>query len=297
MISSSPSTTSPQQQHQRRESKVTFDPSVKDAAVEDVADEIQIPPINNYGTLHDPEDPSTAAAAVPPEMMPLNVGRRRSASDNSRSSSITNDSAATTSYGSEADDLFEMNEEDDEDNIGSSDDDDEAAAAAIDSFHLGKTRDINSSNIWASVRRTSSFHDHGDEYKLVPSQLKDNVKLCVDLNLHHKQQGRLYFDEAAFYNNHQPSKYAMTIKGDIFRMIIQEVEQAYSAPCGLYFCCHGGDAAHTGVSHDDYVDIRLAWAVVVVLTTAIVAISVTVPWPNSDTYDDDVFNTLPAAGG
>ena len=55
----------------------------------------------------------------------------------------------------------------------------------------------------------------------------------------------------------------------------------------LYFCCHGGDAAHVGVSHDDYVDIRLAWFLVFVLFSVLIILSVSVPWPTND--NDDFF--------
>ena len=44
-----------------------------------------------------------------------------------------------------------------------------------------------------------------------------------------------------------------------YRRVLAEVNDSQEVPCGLYFCCHGGDGAHTGVSHDDRVDIRLAW--------------------------------------
>ena len=226
-----------------------------------------------------------------------------------RSNSISEASSSlrSSSYGSEAEDIFELhgmerdfyrdqsanNDYQDEffngngnGNNGNDRFSDEEEGQ--NSFHLGKSR-VSASNVWASLRHTPSFHDHGDEYKLVPSQLTENVKLVVDMNLHHKQSGRLYYAESAFYNNRYPPKYALTVQGDIFRMIIKEVDQAYSAPCGLYFCCHGGDGAHTGVSHDDYVDIRLAWAGIAVILVALVAISISVPWPDGSASDDDIF--------
>ena len=55
-------------------------------------------------------------------------------------------------------------------------------------------------------------------------------------------------------------KYTVTVQSNIYQQILDEVDGAYSTPCELYFCCHGGDGAHTGVSHNDYVDIKkIAW--------------------------------------
>lgn len=63
------------------------------------------------------------------------------------------------------------------------------------SFHLGMKR-VNASNIWTSVRFTESFAEFGDEYKLVPTHLEDNVKLVVDDNLNPHEKGLLYYAEA-----------------------------------------------------------------------------------------------------
>lgn len=62
------------------------------------------------------------------------------------------------------------------------------------SFHLGMKK-MNASNIWTSMRFTESFAEFGDEYKLVPTQLEDNVKLVVDENLDSKEKGTLYYAE------------------------------------------------------------------------------------------------------
>ena len=154
------------------------------------------------------------------------------------------------------------------------------------SFHLGMRR-MNASNIWTSMRFTKSFAEYGDEYQLVPSQLTENVKLVADPNLDPKEKGILYFAEDAFYNKHEKPQYALTVNSDIYCRILAEVSDAHSIPFGLYFCCHGGDGAHTGVSHDDYVDIRMAWALVIIIFAVMMYLSATVPWPVND--NDDFF--------
>jgi hypothetical protein len=153
------------------------------------------------------------------------------------------------------------------------------------SFHLGMKR-MNASNIWTSMRFTESFAEHGDEYQLVPSQLTENVKLVADPNLDAKEKGTLYFAEDAFYNKDEKPRYALTVNSDIYSRILSEVSDAQSIPFGLYFCCHGGDGAHTGVSHDDYVDIRMAWILVIIIFAVLMYLSATVPWPVND---DDFF--------
>jgi|Transcript_31266 hypothetical protein len=82
-------------------------------------------------------------------------------------------------------------------------------------------------------------------------------------------------------------QYALTVSCDIYQKILAEVSDAHRTPCGLYFCCHGGDSAHVGVSHDDYVDIRLAWLLVSILFGVMIILSATVPWPVND--NDDFF--------
>jgi hypothetical protein len=131
-------------------------------------------------------------------------------------------------------------------------------------------------NIWTNDRKRGPTGVEGGEperqYNLVPTQIKDNVKLVNDPNLADDDDadggnngggaGRLYYKASAFYNPREEPQYALTMNPAIFQQILNEVVDATSTPCGLYFCCHGGDGAHTGVSHDDYVDIRLAWILV-----------------------------------
>eukprot|EP00539_Tryblionella_compressa_P006627 CAMPEP_0178762326 /NCGR_PEP_ID=MMETSP0744-20121128/16475_1 /TAXON_ID=913974 /ORGANISM="Nitzschia punctata, Strain CCMP561" /LENGTH=234 /DNA_ID=CAMNT_0020416981 /DNA_START=6 /DNA_END=711 /DNA_ORIENTATION=+ len=146
------------------------------------------------------------------------------------------------------------------------------------SFHLGKSR-VSTDNVFTSIRRTPSFEEHGKEYQLVPTKLKQNMKLVTDPNLHDREQGRLYYARYSIYNNSHEPKYALTVNTSIYRDIMMEVNDAYSTPCGLYFCCHGGDAAHTGVSHEDYVSIQLAWFILGLVVACLACINILVPWP------------------
>ena len=141
-----------------------------------------------------------------------------------------------------------------------------------ESFHLGGTTRMSHSNILVRERRTSSFIAHGDDYELVPTQLQNNVRMVEDVNLLHGGGGRLYLASYSLFNNGHDTKYAMTIQSDIYKRILNEVNEAHNVPCGLYFCCHGGDGAHTGVSHDDYVDIKLAWCVFLIIIGCLLAI-------------------------
>lgn len=154
------------------------------------------------------------------------------------------------------------------------------------SFHLGMKR-MNASNIWTSMRFTESFAEYGDEYQLVPTQLDDNVKLVPDPNLDPTERGTLYYAEDSFYNREEKPQYCLTVGTDIYKKVLAEVSDAQRIPCGLYFCCHGGDGAHTGVSHDDYVDIKMAWALVLIFFGVMLYLSVAVPWPVND--NDDFF--------
>ncbi|KAL3903309.1 MAG: hypothetical protein SGILL_010493, partial [Bacillariaceae sp.] len=164
-----------------------------------------------------------------------------------------------------------------------------------DSFHLGRSR-VSVANVFTSVRRTPSFEKYGEEYQLVPSKLKQNVKLVTDPNLSDREKGRLYYARYSIYNNQHEPKYALTVQPMIYKEIIMEVNDAYSVPCGMYFCCHGGDGAHTGVSHDDYVDIKLAWAVLIAVFAVIVCMSIALPWPDADYQFDDDFYDHTATG-
>jgi hypothetical protein len=114
---------------------------------------------------------------------------------------------------------------------------------------------INRSNVWTSKRIAQSFNEHEGEFALVPTQRKDNVKLVVDPNLNPRENGALYYSSDCFYNKHEDPMYVLTVHTDLYARVISEVNDAVSTPCGLYFF-------HSGVSNDDYVDIRLAWVLV-----------------------------------
>jgi hypothetical protein len=159
-----------------------------------------------------------------------------------------------------------------------------------DSFHLGTSR-VSAANVFTSIRRTPSFELHGEQYQLVPTQLKQNVKLVTDVNLHERERGRLYFARSSFYHNTNEPKYALTVQPGIYREIVMEINDAFSTPCGLFFCCHGGDGAHSGVSHDDYVDIRLAWLITALIFVSILVIHATLLQPEGvNGFDDDIIS-------
>ena len=119
-----------------------------------------------------------------------------------------------------------------------------------ESFHLGAHADgkrvsIAAKNVMVQERRTSSFMEHGDDYELVPTKITNNVRLVEDNTIHSSGHGRLYIAEYSLYKNCHDTKYALTIKPDIYKNILREIDDARTTPCGLYFCCHGGDGAHT----------------------------------------------------
>lgn len=166
------------------------------------------------------------------------------------------------SYGSIDEDEQEKDASEESDSLGS---------LLRNSFHLGHISF--SENVFTRLRRTKSFQEHGSEYKLVPTKVVDNVKLVTDTTLLPDEKGKLYFAEGSFYNNKEAPQYALTINADIYRRIFAEVNDARSSPFGLYFCCHGGDGAHTGVSHEDYVDIELAWLLLGLVFLAMIFLS------------------------
>jgi len=122
-------------------------------------------------------------------------------------------------------------------------------------------------NMMTRIRATA------DKFQLetVPSEMKNNIKLVTDPNLDVNEKGSVYINEASIYMAGVEPEYALTVNTDIYSRILREVNDSFDVPCGLYFCCHGGDGAHSGVSHDDHVDIRLAWiALAVILGTMMV---------------------------
>ena len=144
-----------------------------------------------------------------------------------------------------------------------------------DSIH--NLRHVNATNVVIGASSTASFISKGGVgaasisipgepdlevfHGMVPTQIKDIFELVIDPNIE-DSGGKLYYKSNCFYNINVEPEYAITIPPDIYQRILSEVGDATQTPCGLYFCCHGGDGAHTGVSHDDYVDITLAWFLV-----------------------------------
>lgn len=151
------------------------------------------------------------------------------------------------------------------------------------SSHMGLSSlvNVNSDNIWTSVRRASHRYD----FDMVPTQLRKNVTLVMDPTMESAEEGKLYFAEEAFYNRYVDTRYALSVNPDIYRRILSEVSDSVNIPCGLYFCCHGGDGAHTGVSHEDHVNISLAWFLVAIIFVCILTLDFTLTWPAG--HDDD----------
>ncbi len=98
--------------------------------------------------------------------------------------------------------------------------------------------------------------------------LKDNVRLFTVDDM--EKEGILYMNEEAFYNKNVDPHYALSVSPDLYRKMVDEVNDSYSIPLGLYFCCHGGDGAHSGIAHDDYVDIEVSYALAGVFFVAII---------------------------
>jgi len=85
--------------------------------------------------------------------------------------------------------------------------------------------------------------------------------------------------EEAFYDRNHDPEYALSTSPQIYRKMVDEVNDAHSIPLGLYFCCHGGDGAHSGIAHDDYVHIEVAYAIVAFLFFLIISLGWLLPMP------------------
>ena len=179
-----------------------------------------------------------------------------------------------------------------------SDSDDDSEDGGMASFRDSKNlmnaiTKLNANNVWVSTRhvaggllRTESGH-WNEDYKMIPSLLQENVALVCDTNLYRRDKGRLYYDETAFYNAEAVPYFCITVNPYIFQNMMQEVALSTRVPCGMYFCCQGGDAAHTGGS-EDYVSIRLAWFLVALLFIAI-WIAAAMPGDEEWTVHDKVY--------
>ncbi len=109
------------------------------------------------------------------------------------------------------------------------------------------------------------------DLRMVPTLLQEDIRLFTTPDPH--QVGRFYMKETAFYNRNQTPEYALSVSPEIYQQLLSEVSDAQTLPFGLYFCCHGGDGAHTGVAHEDFVDIQVAWILVALMMTTFVVLS------------------------
>ena len=175
-------------------------------------------------------------------------------------------------------------------NNNSDDSDDDSFTGGETSFRDAKAlpnviATLNTDNVWLSTRgaaakgidRTESgqFVDDQDKtYKIIPSLSETRVALVCDSNLTAADKGGLFYDETAFYNDAATPYFVVTVNPYIYRNIMQEVWHSTTVPCGMYFCCQGGDGAHTGEAHEDFVSIQLAYVAVgaVFLTMLVVAL-------------------------
>lgn len=144
-----------------------------------------------------------------------------------------------------------------------------------ESFRDSKYKREHFQNIYQSKRLGESFVAHQEDgFEVVPTMNHHNVTLVTDPNLDYSEKGKLYYAQTCFFNkDHKEQHYAITVNEDIYQRILAEVADSKAVPCGMYFCCHGGDGAHTGISHDDYVDIRMAYLAVGILFSVMVVIA------------------------
>ena len=175
--------------------------------------------------------------------------------------------------------------------VSSTSDDDSLPDGGERSFRQSKALpnvlgQLNASNVFLSTRaltsalqgidRTESGHYENDSHELyqtIPSLMQERVALVCDANLHVRDKGRLYYDESSFYNDGAMPYFVITVNPYIYKNIMHEVWHATSVPCGMYFCCQGGDGAHTGEAHEDFVSIQFAWFLVGVAFLAMIIVS------------------------
>ena len=148
-------------------------------------------------------------------------------------------------------------------NSNNSEDDDESEFLFFQEEHRRSIHKINPSNVMLSVRPPLLIRRQSlaEQFAMVPSELKESMQLVVDEALDPDDMGALFYSEEAYYNVEVEPSYVITIHPELYSKMFDEVLQASEVPCGMYWCCHGGDRAHTGSSHEDYVDISIAWLV------------------------------------
>lgn len=125
-------------------------------------------------------------------------------------------------------------------------------------------------NVWMS-RRSGRWNEGEFELQMVPTLLKENIRLFTTQDP--DEVGRFYMREDTFYNRDKSPEYALSVSPEIYQQMMSEINYAQTWPLGLYFCCHGGDGAHTGVAHEDFVDIHVAWIIVSIMMFIIIILS------------------------
>ena len=110
------------------------------------------------------------------------------------------------------------------------------------------------------------------DLRMVPTLLKENIRLFTTTDP--DMVGMFYMKTDSFYNRNKSPEYALSVSPAIYQQIMTEVNDANAMPLGLYFCCHGGDGAHTGVAHEDYVHIGVAWIFFLVLMLTFIFLSI-----------------------
>ena len=104
--------------------------------------------------------------------------------------------------------------------------------------------------------------------------------------------GKVYGSQQALYDPTQTMHYILTVSPDLYQKLLAEVQQSQSIPCGLYFCCQGGDfgmhaassvpktrSSHCHSNQDDVVDIRLARWILVFVFVILALLSRAFPIP------------------
>ncbi len=132
------------------------------------------------------------------------------------------------------------------------------------------TRDSTRMNIWKS-QRSIRWGTQDLNLRMVPTLLKENIRLYTTTDP--DEVGMFYMREDTFYNKDKTPEYALSVSPEIYQRVMTEVNDSHSTPLGLYFCCHGGDNAHTGVAHEDFVDIKVAWMLVSIMMMTIIVLS------------------------
>ena len=125
------------------------------------------------------------------------------------------------------------------------------------------TRASTRGNLFTTTR---SILEESADIRKTPTLLKDNVRLFTTDRV--GAEGLLYMREDTFYNSKAEPQYALSVSPQIYSAMVEEIQASNTTPLGLYFCCHGGDGAHSGVAHEDYVDIEVAYIVVAIFFAA-----------------------------